>query len=140
MLNSDLVQRFVAVYTYLDKSAMAALTTIYSDEVVFIDPFRRIEGLVQLTNYLQSLSASSSAPRFQCREPALCGDEAYIRWQLFFSHPRLNGGREISVSGVSCIRGTKKLTYHEDFYDGGALLYEHVPLIGAAVRFLKRRM
>ncbi|HSB97363.1 MAG TPA: hypothetical protein VLC91_12985 [Spongiibacteraceae bacterium] len=66
--------------------------------------------------------------------------ETYIRWQLFFSSPQLNSGREIVIPGVSFIRGEEKIFYHEDFYDAGALLYEHVPLLGAAVRLLKRRM
>ena len=33
-----------------------------------------------------------------------------------------------------------KVYRHRDYFDAGALLYEHVPLLGRVIRWLKRRM
>ena len=33
-----------------------------------------------------------------------------------------------------------KVYYQQDQYDLGAMIYEHIPVIGPVVRFLKRRL
>ena len=33
-----------------------------------------------------------------------------------------------------------KIIVHQDFFDGGAMLYEHLPVMGWAIRKLKERM
>jgi hypothetical protein len=139
-MSEALAQRFIALYARMDSASIAQLDSIYTDDVVFVDPFHKIDGLIALQNYLRVQYQAVNSARFECQEPALCAGDAYIRWQLFFSHPQLHSGREIVVPGISFIRGENKIFYHEDFYDAGALLYEHVPLLGAGVRFLKRRM
>jgi hypothetical protein len=139
-VNQDLAQRFIALYAQLDRDCIERLDDIYTEDIVFVDPFHCIEGVLALQHYMRGLYQSITSIRFVCQAPALCGTEAYIRWNLLVVHPHLNGGREIAVPGVSFIRGEAKIFYHEDFYDAGALFYEHVPVLGAGVRFLKRRM
>jgi hypothetical protein len=139
-MGKDLAQRFISLYARLDRNSIAEVDALYAADVVFVDPFHRIAGLATLKNYLHGQYSAINGARFECQEPTLGAAEAYIRWLLFFSHPQLNSGREIVIPGVSFIRGEEKIFYHEDFYDAGALLYEHVPLLGAVVRFLKRRM
>jgi hypothetical protein len=57
-----------------------------------------------------------------------------------YAHPRLRGGAIITVRGMTHLLFTNKIYYHEDSYDLGALLYEHIPVLGLATRQLKTRM
>jgi hypothetical protein len=57
-----------------------------------------------------------------------------------YAHKRLRQGRIITVRGMSQVRYTTRIFYHEDCYDLGALLYEHLPGIGLATRHLKHRL
>jgi SnoaL-like protein len=139
-MNETLARRFIALYANMDSDSIAQLDSIYAEDVVFADPFHKIDGLIALQNYLRGQYRAVNSARFECQPPAICGSDAYIRWQLLFSHPHLQSGREIAVPGISFIRGAARISYHEDFYDAGALLYEHIPLLGSGVRFLKRRM
>lgn len=61
---------------------------------------------------------------------------------MSYRHPRLNGGELISLEGCSLLRwnGAGKVVRHRDYFDAGALLYQHVPLLGAAIRWLQRRL
>jgi hypothetical protein len=61
-------------------------------------------------------------------------------WQMTFSHPRLRRGKALKVRGMTLIRFTDRIYYHEDFYDLGAMLYQHIPLLGTAVRHINRRL
>ena len=66
--------------------------------------------------------------------------EGYLRWTMRFRHPRLAGGQVIEVPGCSHLLWHDKVYRHRDYFDAGALLYEHVPLLGRVIRWLKRRM
>jgi hypothetical protein len=66
-------------------------------------------------------------------------DSAYIKWNMYFSHPKL--GKETHVvRGMTQIQFTDRIYYHEDVYDMGQMIYEHVPVIGWAVKRLRKRM
>ena len=56
--------------------------------------------------------------------------------------PRLNRGQLISLEGCSLLRWNAdgKVERHRDYFDAGALLYQHVPLLGSAIRWLQRRL
>jgi hypothetical protein len=66
--------------------------------------------------------------------------DAMLTWTMTFSHPRLRGGRSISVEGASEISFDEKVYFHQDYFDGGNLLYEHVPVLGSVISYLKKRM
>lgn len=46
----------------------------------------------------------------------------------------------ISVRGVSHLQIANKVTFHEDFYDMGAMIYEQLPVIGGLTRWLRNRL
>ncbi|MNN86760.1 hypothetical protein D3C81_2042130 [compost metagenome] len=67
--------------------------------------------------------------------------EGYLRWTLSYRHPRLAGGRPIRVTGCSHLLWSDGRVYrHRDYFDAGALLYEHLPVFGALIAWLKRRL
>jgi len=61
---------------------------------------------------------------------------------MTYEHPRLKGGKPISLEGCSLLRWNLdgKVERHRDYFDAGALLYQHVPLMGGAIRWLRRRL
>ena len=59
---------------------------------------------------------------------------------MHFRHPRLRGGAPISVDGCSHLLWRDKVYQHRDYFDAGAMLYEHLPLMGGVIAWLKRRL
>ena len=57
-----------------------------------------------------------------------------------FSNPALAGGKMITLRGITQIRFTDRIYYQEDFYDLGAMLYQHIPVLGAIIRFVNSRV
>ena len=64
----------------------------------------------------------------------------YLRWTLHYRHPRLSRGQRIDVAGCSHLLWHEKVYQHRDYFDAGALLYEHLPLMGPAIGWLKGRL
>lgn len=136
----NLIDEVQQLYRNLHAGNLDRLSQIYSDNVLFIDPFHRIEGLPALKAYFAGLYSNISHCDFQFERVLQDDSAAMIRWTMSLAHPRLNGGRTLHVPGVTELEFTDRITLHRDFFDAGALLYEQVPVIGWAVRRLKERM
>jgi limonene-1,2-epoxide hydrolase len=135
-----LLDRFQAVYASLDSRSLHLLDEVYCEEIVFEDPFTRIEGRDALHAHFESMYANVASCRFDFEDVLASGGRACIQWRMRFRHPRLGRGAEIAVPGVSILRFGERVQYHRDYFDAGAMLYENVPLLGRVVRHLRARV
>lgn len=143
---SDFLHAFARRFAALDKDNLAHLGELYSLDAQFIDPLHEIRGLAALQRYFAELYANVRDLRFEfhgcdaLREGGNEG-EGYLRWTLSYRHPRLAGGRLIRVAGCSHLLWSDGRVYrHRDYFDAGALLYEHLPVFGRVIAWLKRRL
>ena len=150
-----IVQRFKALYKDLDvtKAACAetqldklSLAQVYSDNIEFKDPLHSIHGLPSLRSYMNNMYGNLISCQF-----IYLGDwiterdtngkgSACVKWDMIFQHPKLAGGAPVTVRGMTHIGFSDKIDYHEDIFDLGCMLYEHVPLVGRVVLWLKSRL
>jgi len=134
------IDQLIDFYQHLDDSKLANLGDIYHEDVLFQDPAQRIDGLPALKAYFSGLMQNVKDCRFVILRSEVTVTSAVIEWKMHFSHPHLNGGNMIMVEGVSLLSGDSKIRQHRDYFDLGAMLYEHVPVIGGVIRHLKRRL
>ena len=137
--NTALLESFKHSYQDLLETDWSQLGLIYAEDVLFKDPVHEIRGLVTLEDYLIDLCSEILECRFEYLDQIANSQAAYIKWVMHFKHPRL-GSKLINIRGVSHLKWSDKIDFHEDFYDMGAMLYDHVPLVGNATRWLKQRL
>ena len=134
------VERFKQIYSGLTVRSLGLLNELYSDDVEFQDPFRRIAGLHALPQYLDALYAQVEACSFRFEDDVRQGNCAVLTWTMQLNHPRLNAGAAVTVPGSTLIRFRDKVFYHRDYFDAGAMVYEQLPLIGMLIRTIKGRV
>ncbi|HEY9035093.1 MAG TPA: nuclear transport factor 2 family protein [Pseudomonadales bacterium] len=134
--------QFETLYRVLDANSIPAMQAVYDDAVVFIDPVHQIRGLDALQAYTGKLLAHVKACGFDCQRWIVDGDDAVVQWVMHLQHASLRGGAPIALKGVSRLHRNAqgKIDEHEDFYDLGAMVYEHVPVLGALIRGVKHRL
>lgn len=134
----EFAQRFAA----LNASNLDQLAELYHPEIEFRDPLHQVQGLAALQAYFAELYANVTELKFEFEGFDEVDDQqGYLRWTLHYRHPRLAAGRLISVAGCSHLRfAGSKVINHRDYFDAGALLYEHLPLFGRLIRWLKGRL
>ena len=134
--------RFIALYQHLDKQQLHRLPEVYAEQVIFIDPAHRIDGLAALTDYFAAMYQRLAYCRFEITSQQQPGREAWISWVMTFSHPRLASGQPVRVEGATRLEfdDADKVCLHRDYFDLGAMLYEQLPLLGALVRTIKGRL
>jgi hypothetical protein len=139
--SSDLIDQFEHYYTQLSRDSLAYLADIYSDDVIFIDPVTQHEGLTALHSYFKSLLENCEDCTFDIRDRLCTEGSATVTWQLNYAHPKLQRGAIITVPGISIVKYREsKIYFQQDYYDLGAMLYEHVPVLGRLIRALRKRL
>ena len=140
LTKSGTIERFKAFYRELKPEKFDQIEELYAPAIIFKDPVHQIRGVDYLHRYFVDLCADLDSCRFEFLDELSQHDSCYIKWDMHFSHPRL-GQEVISVRGMTQLKlKEEKIIYHEDVYDLGAMLYEHLPLIGSATRWLKKRL
>ena len=136
------IARFLDVYQKLRADNLQTLKTIYRDDIKFVDPAHSIAGIDAVMEYFSVLYNNVNNISFTFEPSLVNGSSGYVRWLMNFSHGRLAAGKSISVEGVTFLQFDEegKVYFHRDYFDLGAMLYEHLPLLGRIVSSIKRRL
>lgn len=149
-------QKFIDLYQSLNEEKIHSLTNIYHPNITFIDPLHQINGLAELKAYfLESYSAVKSI-NFNIHRVMESQNEASVFWQMAFESKSLNKNNMIYVDGLSYLQfqypvstqvpllafenDNNQILHHRDYFDAGQMLYEHVPIMGKVIAYIKRRL
>ncbi len=136
------LEHFIETYQELDKNDLALLGSIYSKDIRFSDPLHQIVGLEALIHYFKELYQNVDSVTFTFGEQLIDNHKVTLCWVMTIRHPRLNNGQDIRVEGISLLNFNAEglVSEHRDYFDLGAMLYEHIPLLGRIIRKLKERL
>lgn len=138
-MSHSLIENFKSLYGDLVRADLSQLDQVYAADIIFKDPIHEVQGLVPVQDYMFAICSDLDHCKFEYLDELIGENSAYIKWIMHFRHPKL-GKRLISVRGATHLNFDSKITYHEDLYDMGAMLYEQLPLLGPTTRWLKRRL
>jgi hypothetical protein len=134
------IHRFKELYRSFDQNTLTQLPALYKNSIIFIDPIHKLEGLDKLFKYFSSFNNPDLQCQFIFTNEIIGRNQAFFQWQMQYSHKRIYKGKLLVLSGGSLIKFSDKIYYHEDFYDMGAMLYQHIPIIGWLIRKINARM
>ena len=135
-----IVENFCLYYKEFNQDSIGGLDSIYDQNAVFEDPIGKVEGLNDLKRHFSKMMSNVSYCRFEITDVVANDGQAFITWTMSFAHPKLNGHREITVTGVSEIKFDERITYHRDYFDVGSMFYEQVPILKTIIQALKKRL
>ena len=131
---------FKQLYKKFDKSTVNNLPNIYSPAVVFKDPVHNLQGIAELSTYFAAFCTPEMHCEFDIINEVVAIDQAFLQWNMRYRHSGLQGGKTLTLNGGTLIKFNTKITYHEDFYDMGAMVYQHLPILGWVVKKINARM
>ncbi len=145
MASSSFVQKFSKLYGELNKDTLHYLDELYAPDIKFVDAIHEINGIDNLRSYFEHLYSNLQQCQFDIQHtiekyPNNEEGEASIFWTMSYIHPKINKGKCIIVDGTTHIKFKDKIYYHRDYIDMGQMLYEHLPIVGSMVKFIKKRM
>ena len=137
------LERFVTLFGDLREDRVRAqVRDVYAADVRFSDTLKNIRGVDELERYLVESARAVESCKVEIEEVAPAPQGVYVRWRMHIRFKKLRKGETQSSIGVSHLRFDKegKVAYHQDYWDSGANLFEKVPVLGAGIRAVKRRL
>lgn len=134
------IDRLVRYYETLNPSDLDRLGEIYSADAAFKDPFNEVRGIAAIRPIFEHMFRTLRTPRFVVHEAIGQGDQCCLTWDFHFVAPGM-GEREQCIRGATHVRfdADGRVCLHRDYWDAAEELYEKLPLLGALMRWLKRR-
>jgi ketosteroid isomerase-like protein len=137
--SAEAVCRFRELFNQMSSRALGELDLVYGQDIEFTDPFTSVKGLEALREYFDGAYANVIECHFEFGDTILEGDSACLTWVMNLRHKRIRRGELIRVDGISHLRlKDDRIILHRDYFDAGQLLYENLPVLGGAVRWLRK--
>lgn len=131
----------VQFYESLQPASVGHIRKLYAADAFFKDPFNEVRGHAAIERIFEHMFEQVDAPRFSVESAVSEGDTAFIAWTMTYRR-RGQSGPESSIRGCSALRFDAEgcVACHRDYWDAAEELYEKVPLLGALMRTLRRRL
>ena len=127
----------LAWYASLSPDTVGRAGEFYATDARFRDPFNDVCGLGAIEAIFGHMFVHTDQPRFIIGERLVQGDQAFVTWLFVF---RLRGA-PYQISGASHLRFNPDglVVMHRDYWDAAEELLQKLPLVGAPIRWLRRR-
>ena len=135
------VAQLVGLYESLAPANLPALRGVYADDASFKDPFNAVQGVAAIARIFGHMFRTLDNPRFQVLQIVADADHVFLTWDFHFRR-RGQHGVPMCIHGASHVRFNARgqVAMHRDYWDAAEELYQKLPLLGALMRWLKRRL
>lgn len=118
------------------------IRSVYAPGVRFNDTLKSIQGVDPLEHYLVETARNVESCKVEIEEVLTSSSGVYVRWRMGIRFKKFHKGTTQESIGMSHLRFDKegRVVYHQDYWDSGANLFEKIPVLGAGIRAVKRRL
>lgn len=140
MSTRSALDALVDAYERLTLDSVDALAARYATEASFKDPFNEVVGRAAIARVFRHMFEQVDVPRFIVTGRFPADGAAMLTWEFRL---RFRGeSAERVIRGASHLRFDAQglVTMHRDYWDAAEELYAQLPVLGALMRFLRRRL
>jgi steroid delta-isomerase len=140
------LDRYCGLFERLTAADLARLDQHFTADARFVDPFNDVRGLDAIRGVFARMFERCVDVRFEVHEALRDGDIGLLHWTM---RMRTAPSRPGGVPGAGWeFRGMSRVVFaadgrvaeHVDHWDAGGQLYAKLPLLGAVIRWLQRKL
>jgi ketosteroid isomerase-like protein len=133
--------RVAHFYATVSPDTLDRIDDLYAPDARFKDPFNEVQGRRAIRAIFEHMYRQVHAPRFVVHTTVAQGDVAFLTWTMFY-RSAAGSKDEQSIRGCTELRFDhgSRVSLHRDYWDAAEELYEKLPLLGALMRVIKRRL
>lgn len=139
----DYFAKIKDAFARLDRNNLQVVDEFYDKNAEFSDPIGSLKGTEKIRGYYGKMYQDVKNIKFDFTDAVQNGKSVAAVWVMTYSTDKLNDGKDIQVQGTSIIKfggPEDKVVYHRDYFDVGAMVYEHIPVLGWGVRTVKGKL
>ena len=137
----DAVTAIVAFFEQLRPESLPQIGQLYAPDARFKDPFQEVQGIAAITGVFEHMFLALEAPRFVVTQRVVQGAQCFLTWDFHFRFRRFDRDVTQTLRGAThlVLDAQSRIVLHRDYWDAAEELYEKIPLVGALMRWLKKR-
>jgi len=122
----------------LSPVSLQSIAKVYAPSAAFRDPFNDVRGVASVRQVYQHMFETLVEPRFVITSKLIESANAFMTWRFLFT---LRGKAYAIEGGTHFILDEQGLiAIHRDYWDAAQELYEKIPVLGAVLRGLRRKL
>ena len=135
------VTRVIAFFENLSPADVATIGQFYGPQARFKDPFNEVVGVPAIQGIFAHMFEALEQPRFVVTGRVVQGQQCFLTWDFLFAFKDFHKDVTQTVRGAShlVLDAQGQVTLHRDYWDAAEELYEKLPVVGALMRWLKKR-
>ena len=141
---AEALERFKAFFaTFACDKVQRLLDKTYAPDVWFNDTLKEIEGRDALRPYLEHSATAVDDCRVEVKDVTSNGaGDYYVRWSMLIRFKRFKRGQDTWSIGMSHLRfdANGLVVLHQDFWNAADGLFQHVPVLGGMIRWIKKQV
>jgi steroid Delta-isomerase len=131
-----------AFFEGLAPADLDRLGDAYAPDAYFRDPFNEVRGVEPIRHIYSKMYETLDDARFEIQDCIADAGGAMLTWDMVFRVRRWHPERVQRIHGATHLRfdDLGRIVYHRDYWDVAHELYEKLPVVGALMRMLRRRL
>ena len=134
------VARLVQCFEQLAPASLPQLAALYAPDARFKDPFNEVQGPAAISTVFEHMFRTLDAPRFVVTTQIVQGPQAMLTWDFRFNFKGELRTRTVRGATHLHFDDQGRVRLHRDYWDAAEELYEQLPVLGALMRWVKRRV
>lgn len=134
------IQAFIKLYDQLDDGSIdKQIAETYAEKIYFNDMLVTIHDRQNLSQYLKHTQQQLDSIKFEVLSVQDTGNDSYVRWLMQTRFKSIGQDIDIQSIGISHLRfnANNKIILHQDYWDSMQGFYQHLPIIGGVLRWIK---
>jgi steroid delta-isomerase len=135
------LEQYIAFMNTLEQpDALSQIEQLTTPDVRFVDPFNDLTGQAGFYQAMKDFIKEVQNPRFEVRHRGWDGNTVLIQWHFTGTFKR--SGKPWAFPGTTEILfdDHAKVKMHYDHWDSGQHFYQHLPVTGWAIRWIRRKI
>jgi hypothetical protein len=137
------VDRFVDFISRLsEENIRAKARKVYAVDAYLNDTLKESMGIDRIEAYFIETARAAEEITAKVEDMAESGGNYYFRWTMNVRFKKFKKGQTLRSIGMSHIRFNAhgQVVLHQDYWDSGSGLFQHLPVVGWLIRRIKARL
>ncbi len=139
----DGIRRFENFLAHLDeKTARLETEKVYAPDAFLNDTLRTVHGAPAIRDYFIKTAKGLESMTVTFDDVAVSGNNYYFRWTMDTRMKNLAKGKTVRTIGMTLVRFDRegRVILHQDFWDSAQGVWDHVPGVGGAIKWIRSKI
>lgn len=118
------------------------IESVYASDAWLYDTLVLHHGMEEIKPYFIKTAERAAGVRVEVLDVLRSGPDFYLKWSMDIDWSAFKKGKTTRSFGMSHLRFNEsgKVIMHYDFWDSTNGFFEHIPLVGSIIRWIKRKV